>query len=322
MMGVCRLCGATGDGTTFQVREMMFGTREAFEYEQCGSCASVQIRAVPADLGQFYPENYYAHRTDVPSRAARVRERLMIEWTRWILRAPAPLFALLRRMPFIGPRTMVHELTPLRGRLLKEHRIADVGGGAGRLLRRLRVVGFHDLTCVDPFIRESTEHGGVRFRKAALRDLDERFDVIMYHHAMEHVQNIEAELRVVADRLTPTGIALIRVPLVPNGAYARYGVNWVQLDAPRHLHVPSRAGFAAAAQRAGLRVAAQGDDSTMFQFWASELYERGISWQEGAPRFRTLFSAARLREFERAARAANAGRTGDQGWFLVATAER
>ena len=39
----------------------MFGTKHPFEYEQCASCDSIQICAVPdnALLARYYPKDYY-----------------------------------------------------------------------------------------------------------------------------------------------------------------------------------------------------------------------------------------------------------------------
>jgi SAM-dependent methyltransferase len=244
-----------------------------------------------------------------------------LEWARAVLRAPAPIYRMLRALPAIGPRTRVHKLAPLRARLgrpgARSARIADVGGGAGELLATLRRLGFTDLTCVDPFLPSPGERGGVRFVRARLSEVDARFDVIMYHHSMEHVTDLRAELDAVADALAPGGVALLRLPLLPNVAFERYGADWIQIDAPRHIHVPSREGLARAVARSGLRVLASGDDSTMFQFWGSELYRRGVSWSHGAPRFREYFPPRDLREFARLAEEANARGMGDQGWVLL-----
>ena len=51
--------------------------------------------------------------------------------------------------------------------------------------------------------------------------------------------------------------------------------DWMQLDAPRHLHVPTRRSIARLAHRFGLRVTRIDDDSGPFQVWGSEVYRRG-----------------------------------------------
>jgi SAM-dependent methyltransferase len=317
----CRVCSRRSAMERIVVREMMFGSGEPFEYEGCSGCGSIQIRTVPPDLARHYPPNYYSFGAAPLPLAGRLRRRLWSEWARWITGAPDWALKALQMVPGFGPRMQVHELRPLRGVLERHQRIADVGGGAGLMLKTLSQIGFAELTCVDPFIDRSFDRDGIRFVKATLGEVPESFDLIMYHHALEHVVDLDQELRGIARRLAPGGRVLIRSPLVPNVAYERYGADWVQLDAPRHIHVFSRIGLAAAAGRAGLRVVSSGDDSTMFQFWASELYKKGIPLAEGSPRFKKLFSSVQLREFRRAAVEANAAGRGDQGWFLLAHAE-
>jgi hypothetical protein len=145
------------------------------------------------------------------------------------------------------------------------------------------------------------------------------FDVIMYHHTLEHVLDLDLELASVHDHLSPTGIALFRLPLLPNAAFDQYRNHWVQIDPPRHIHIPSRQGLRVAAERAGLRVIAEGDDSAAFQFWGSELALRGIPHHLAEKRglLRQAFTAGQIRAFERRAAQLNRQSRGDQGWVLA-----
>ena len=71
-------------------------------------------------------------------------------------------------------------------------------------------------------------------------------------------------------------MAVVRIPTVSSLAWETYRVDWVQLDAPRHLYLHSRKSFFLLANRHGLRVADLCDDSTEVQFWGSEQYRRGV----------------------------------------------
>src|SRR3569832_2443522 len=73
----CRICGTIGNHSTFIGREMMFGTREEFEYFQCGSCDCLQIAHIPENLGQYYPSSYPAHK--VPTTPTKEKN--------WVTRA-------------------------------------------------------------------------------------------------------------------------------------------------------------------------------------------------------------------------------------------
>lgn len=314
----CRVCGAPGPLDSLVVREMMFGTREAFVYESCGACASLQIQAVPKDLSPYYPAHYPAHAP--ASRAGRAQLRRFFGALRdaTIFFAPGPLLRLAQSLPGRGDAVRTHPLAPLRGRLRsRKARIADVGGGSGWLLVALRHLGFTDLTCIDPYLRPGVGEAGVRFLAQRIADIDETFDVIMYHHALEHVVDLDAELRAVARHLAAGGAALVRAPLLPNAAFETYGAYWAQIDAPRHIHVPSRSGLEMAAARHRLEIVARGDDSTAFQFWASEGYARGIPLLEqtvsGRP---TIISRKHLDVFTERARHLNVAGRGDQGWFV------
>ena len=56
----CRICGNAEGNHAYDVREMMFGTRETFRYFQCGRCHCLQIARIPDDMSRFYPGNYYS----------------------------------------------------------------------------------------------------------------------------------------------------------------------------------------------------------------------------------------------------------------------
>ncbi|MBI2776448.1 MAG: hypothetical protein HYX57_04155 [Chloroflexi bacterium] len=47
----CRIC-LEPEPLVIELREMLFGTREPFEYLHCRSCGAIQIRAIPDDLGR------------------------------------------------------------------------------------------------------------------------------------------------------------------------------------------------------------------------------------------------------------------------------
>jgi SAM-dependent methyltransferase len=307
------------------VPEMALGTRETFVYEHCQACGSLQIAAVPAHLEQYYPPSqYYAYRS--PSRGVRasIRHLARVAWWGAALFSPEPLFAVLCALPQVGSRMRTNRLRALRGqRLARGARIADVGGGAGEMLQILRSLGFRHLTCVDPYSPVSGAHDGIDFLKGCLQSAEERFDLIMYHHSLEHVPDIEGELRTARAHLAPGGLLLVRLPLLPNEAFATYGPHWAEIDAPRHLHIPSRAALRTMAARCALDVVASGSDTQELEFWASEDYARGLSRRdvEGARTGVRAFCSTRMRAYRRRADRLNAQDRGGRGWFLFRAAK-
>ena len=89
-----------------------------------------------------------------------------------------------------------------------------------------------------------------------------------------------------------------------------FGIDWMALDPPRHLHVHSVESLRRLAADAGLRLQAVEFDSTEFQFVASEQYRRDIPLLEQRPPPRS----ERAR-FRRLARRLNDEHRGDQAAF-------
>ncbi|MBQ8116574.1 MAG: class I SAM-dependent methyltransferase [Lachnospiraceae bacterium] len=77
-MDTCRVCGTTGEMKQVCAREMMYGTKEEFDYFICPHCGCMQIKQVPTDLSRYYGGNYYSyaprtvHQVDGPKDMTRV----------------------------------------------------------------------------------------------------------------------------------------------------------------------------------------------------------------------------------------------------------
>ena len=145
--------------------------------------------------------------------------------------------------------------------LLREHRpramdrILDVGCGSGVLLRELRDAGFSRLQGVDPYFQAPLSFSGnVTIARAQLNELQGQFDLIMLHHVFDHLPDPLETLRDARRLLAPNGRLLLRFPSSPCEALDIYSADWVQLDAPRHLHIVSRAGLARLAVKADLQL--------------------------------------------------------------------
>lgn len=303
----CPFCGTAAFGRV-QAREMMFGLRERFDYLECRGCGCLRIAAVPADLGRHYPAGYYAH-ADVAPRGlrgavARLRRALL---PRLLPRLPTLRRRWLRRRPALA--AYADRLPDPAARIL------DVGCGDGKLLRRLRELGYRNAEGVDPFVAADIRlDGSLLVRKAELRDLAGPYDAISLHHALEHMPDQQAALAEVFRLLRPDGFALIRVPIVGGRAWRSYREDWVQLDAPRHLWLHSERSLAALARGAGFEVERITHDSTALQFWGSELYRRDIPLTDprSPARGGDLFTPAEMAAFASQAEEANLRGEGDQ----------
>jgi hypothetical protein len=130
-----------------------------------------------------------------------------------------------------------------------------------------------------------------------------------------------ATLTTLRNRLRPGGAIVIRVPVADSDAAEMYGSDWVQLDAPRHLIVPTDAGMQAVADACGLTLTRTFRDSTAFQFWGSEQYRRGIPLHDprgyGHPGGEQLFPPAQIAAWEQAAIDLNARGRGDSAGYVL-----
>jgi trans-aconitate methyltransferase len=309
----CRLCGSAGPHQTIAVREMMFGTRELFDYYSCAACDTLQIVNVPEgeELTRHYPPNYYSYNV---STQPRVLQWLTTQKDRFELHTGGRLVgALIAALP-PGVRTAIGML----GQLALEHdaRILDVGCGGGVLLDRLARAGFNNLSGADPFLAADGETPrGVSLMKRSLSEVTDEFDLIMFNHSLEHVPDPVATLEAAYEKLASGGICLVRLPTTSSEAWTIYRADWYGIDAPRHIVIPSRQGMALAADRVGLRVEKTFDDSTVWQFFASEAYRRDVALTD--PKFHQIFGRKQIWDWQKRAERLNSQGRGDQTGFVL-----
>lgn len=170
----------------------------------------------------------------------------------------------------------------------------------------------------DPF--GPTDAGLPRLVRNRIRELQDHWDIIMYHHCVEHVERPAHELGAASQRRRPAGRVLVRIPLADSDAFERYGTRWVQLDALRHRAIPTARGMALLAACHGLRVVDEWRDSSAFQFWGSELYLRDIPLQSERALPKVVFGRAQLSNWQRIAAELNVQNRGDQGAFVLESA--
>ncbi|MCP3950847.1 MAG: class I SAM-dependent methyltransferase [Desulfobacterales bacterium] len=296
----------------------MFGTNEVFEYFKCAECGCLQITAVPDDLKRHYGSGYYSFKE--PENCFDNTAKAGFKH----LRADCALGgrSLLARMflRLYPPPAYFDWLKEARVTLDSE--ILDVGCGAGELLVRLKKDGFKSLTGLDAFIENDVCYeNGVRIYRQILTEHRARYDFIMLHHSFEHMPDPLKAARGLHRNLRADRTVLIRIPVVSSHAWKKYGLNWVQLDAPRHLYLHTEKSMRILAQKTGFEVKKIVYDSDEFQFWGSEQYMRGISLR--APESlanglgNSMFTKKQLINFKRKAADLNKTGAGDQACFYL-----
>lgn len=286
----------------------MFGLRDRFLYGECASCGSLVLLDPPGDLGPYYPPDYYSLRPRPrPARAMRWAKRL---------RAEAAARGLERTARLIGRGAAPQWSSWLRiAGLDRSARICDIGCGGGELLLQMRDEGFTQLVGADPFIERPLHHEAVEIRKATAEELSGSYDLVMLNHSFEHVPDPLGTLDAARRLLAPGGTLMLRAPIAGCWAWRHYGTDWVGLDPPRHLFVPSQDGLRIAAKRTGLAAYEVVYDSTEMQFWRSEQYRRdvplfGPASHQVSPRS-SGFSRRQMRAWSRRAKQLNRSMDGD-----------
>jgi SAM-dependent methyltransferase len=307
---ICRICQNSENNRSFTAREMMFGFRDEFQYFECAECGCVQINKVPDNLGKYYPDNYYSFQ-----KAGSLKALLKKRWA-----AYSSGFASLigwGMSQVLGKNQGIESLK--RANVGEDAAILDVGCGSGDLLLLLHSLGFKSLTGADPFILQDIVHeNGIKIWKKDLSQISEKFDVIMSHHSFEHMANPGEILTHAARLLNPGGVLIVRVPIAGTFAWKTYGANWVQLDPPRHIFLPTVKSMKILADKAGLKLGQIVHESNEFQFWGSEQYVRDIPLHDPrslAPLSKQAFAHRQMKKYRARATELNAKGEGDSACF-------
>ena len=307
----------------------MFGTREEFEYFICRSCGCLQITDIPEDIARHYPKDYYSHQplpTPHPkSLPKRFLERLLIDTAlfnrNYKMASLAKKFATLPDTFFRARPELLR-----RAGIRNYHAaILDIGcGGQAKWLRDLHSIGFRNLMGVDPFIESDSKVQGIPIFRSDTSTFTHQghgpFELITLHHALEHIPDQVGTLRDIKTLLSPTGTCVIRIPTVSSQAWETYGVDWVELDAPRHLYLHSKDSLRELAVKVGLDLFDIQYDTTEFEFYGSEQYKLDVPltapeslWVNPSS---SLFSHEKLQEFEAMTKKVNENGTAGRACFF------
>jgi 2-polyprenyl-3-methyl-5-hydroxy-6-metoxy-1,4-benzoquinol methylase len=286
-------------------------TGETFTYRLCQGCGSLQITEVPDDLGRYYDASSYS--------SFNVKTSLV---DRPIVQNPLSR-AVLRTVGAVHRRTG----RGLGLRFVRDAGISpresviDIGSGIGENLVHMRLLGHRELVGSDPFLPEDVDRNGVKVLRRHHTELTGSYDWVVMNHSFEHVPDPHAMLASATRILAPGGRVLVRMPIMGSVAWDRYGMDWVQVDAPRHLVLYTPRAMDAMAASAGLRVERLFHDSWSFQFWGSELVRRGLP-HKGASlaQARAHFSKAQIAAWEKESRELNARGQGDAGGYVLTRA--
>lgn len=214
---------------------MFLGTREKFEYFLCPKCKSLSIGEIPKHLAELYSKYPIFDLNPVKISC----------WTRFVRR-----YTLLNQNAC--SRFMLKFLNSWEDLALKalyglglnlSTKILDVGCGSGILVRTLNSFGFKNVTGIDPHSSATIEKHGFRLIKGSLEDLVEQYDLVMFNHSFEHLEDVSLAVKKLETLIKPGGLLIIRIPNVESYSFRKYKENWHGIHAPFHLVLPSFEGM-------------------------------------------------------------------------------
>lgn len=315
---ICKICGNINNNTSHLIKEMFIGTRDEFQYFECANCGCLQIKDVPIHLENYYPKDYYSFmfkkRNKLKRFFGRKRDSYIIFNKGLIGKvinyfAPNPFFKKIAKTNIDFDK--------------KKTNILDVGCGSGIILQGFADMGFEQLTGVDPFIEKDIEIKPVKIYKKYLEELslDEQYDLIIFNHSFEHIFDQLNTLKNVFNLLSDDGILVISIPIKTDYIWKKYGVHWVQIDAPRHFILHTYKSFKILLKKGNLKIIKSNFDSWAFQFYGSEQYKKNIPLKSPESYYinpkNSIFTSKEIKEFTKLSKKLNCTMQGDSATFYI-----
>lgn len=115
-------------------------------------------------------------------------------------------------------------------------RILDIGAGVGDFLSVCKKDGWETIG-IEPSDKAKTiaKNKGVSFVEKSSNLEDNSFDVITMWHVLEHVPDLENQIKELKRLIKPNGTVIIAVPNFKSFDAKYYGKFWAAYDVPIHL---------------------------------------------------------------------------------------
>lgn len=306
MKETCRICGNDLYNEHFIVQEKMFGSEESFEYIKCSKCGCMQLVDEDMNMSKYYQNNYYSFNQQYTHNS--LADFIGSEFFKYRL----------GKFSLFGPIINCLFASRLQHWIVSPYfdfnkTILDVGCGSGRLLQLMRHRGFKHLKGIDPYNPQVLNYGDVVIENHSIYDEHDKYDTVMLHYSFEHMPNPYKVMSQLNQLLAEDGTLLIRIPLIDSYAWRKYGTNWVQMDAPRHIYLHTLYSFLFLCEKCGLKCDKIIYDSTEYQFVYSEKYLRGYTFNDSYD----VFNKSELNYFNKFALWLNKHRDGDQATFYL-----
>lgn len=207
----------------------------------------------------------------------------------------------------------------LKGDNISGKKYLDVGCGSGAYLCKLAAAGAGELYGCDPFIEKDIFYeNGVKIYKKTIHEMQGEFDYIFMMDSFEHMTDPHEVMDSLGRLLAPKGVVRIEIPVFPNIAFDMFGVNWYQLDAPRHIFLHGKKSMEYLAEKHNFVIVNSEWNSNNSQIVRSFLYSKDVCFndqtQEALVKY---FSQADLDSITKQCDMANQNEYGDHAVFYL-----
>jgi 2-polyprenyl-3-methyl-5-hydroxy-6-metoxy-1,4-benzoquinol methylase len=140
------------------------------------------------------------------------------------------LYHLVKTNALKNKVALITKENPQKGNLL------DIGAGTGDFLNQAKQSGWNCIG-IEPNekAKQSAVSKGVKFSTTLEELEDNLFDVITMWHVLEHVPDLENQIKTLKRLIKPNGTIIIAVPNFKSFDANHYKSFWAAYDAPRHL---------------------------------------------------------------------------------------
>ena len=144
---------------------------------------------------------------------------------------------------------LINSLQPDKGRIL------DIGAGTGDFLSVAKQNGWQTIG-VEPSDKAKAiaKNKGVSFVEKTAELENQSFDVISMWHVLEHVPNLDEQIKELKRLLKPNGTLIIAVPNFKSFDAKHYGKFWAAYDVPIHFWHFSKTAIQALFQREKMKL--------------------------------------------------------------------
>jgi ubiquinone/menaquinone biosynthesis C-methylase UbiE len=308
---ICKICNGQ-QHKNYTAMELVYGTKKSFNFFLCNNCGCLQMEKIPKEIADYYPEDFYSYTKKSRKKDLTIKTLIRKARSRYILDGNGISGLILHRLK----KTSALLETCREIGIKTSHSVLDVGGGTGDFVWQLRSYGITDSIAIDKFINEDVYvEGKLLAKKTDIFSIDKQFDIITFHHSLEHMEEQQEPLLHAKKILKPNGTILLRIPTVTSYAWEKYGVNWWGMDTPRHFFLHSHASIKLLVEQVGLKIKKLWSDSTVSQFWVSEQNLQGISIYAhnsyGVSPEKSIFAKSEIDAFERQTANVNQKNRGD-----------